>query len=136
MRIGLVGTGRIGSFHATTLQALDGVDAVLVADADAGRARALAAATGLQAVPDVDALYTEGVDAVVVTAATSAHAALVHQALDREVPVFCEKPVALDVPGTREVVDHAERSGRPGAGRLPAAVRPRLPRGPAGAARR
>ena len=113
MRIGLVGTGRIGSFHATTLQALDGVDTVLVADADAGRARALAAATGLEAVPDVDALYTEGVDALVVTAATSAHAALVHQALDREVPVFCEKPVALDVPGTREVVDHAQRSGIP-----------------------
>ena len=63
MRIGLVGTGRIGSFHATTLQALDGVDSVLVADADASRAHALAAATGLEAVPDVDALYTDGVDA-------------------------------------------------------------------------
>jgi myo-inositol 2-dehydrogenase / D-chiro-inositol 1-dehydrogenase len=113
MRIGLVGTGRIGSFHATTLQALAGVDAVLVADADAPRAHALAAATGLEAVPDVDALYTEGVDAVVITAATSAHAALVHQALDRDVPVFCEKPVALDVAGTREVVEHAERSSAP-----------------------
>jgi myo-inositol 2-dehydrogenase/D-chiro-inositol 1-dehydrogenase len=113
MRIGLIGTGRIGSFHATTARALDGVDAVLVADADPGRARELAGATGLRAVPDVDALYAEGVDGVVVTASTSAHAGLVHQALDHGVPVFCEKPVALDVAGTREVVDHAEASGVP-----------------------
>ena len=113
MRIGLIGTGRIGGFHAETMRAVDGVDAVLVADADAGRARAMAETAGLQAVPDVDALYAEGIDGVVVTAATSAHAALVHQALEHGVPVFCEKPVALDVPGTREVVAHAEASGVP-----------------------
>jgi myo-inositol 2-dehydrogenase/D-chiro-inositol 1-dehydrogenase len=113
MRIGLIGTGRIGTFHAATIKALDGVDTVLVADADPARAHELARTAGLQAVPEVDALYVEGVDGVVVTAATSAHAALVHQALDHGVPVFCEKPVALDVDGTRDVVAHAGSSGVP-----------------------
>ncbi len=113
MKIGLVGTGRIGSFHAATLKALDGVGTVIVADADTMRARELADANGLEAVPSVEALYDDGVDGVVITASTSAHASLVHQALDHAVPVFCEKPVALDVAGTREVVAHGEASGVP-----------------------
>ncbi|MDQ6658203.1 MAG: dehydrogenase, partial [Actinomycetota bacterium] len=35
MRIGLVGVGRIGAFHADTLTALPSVESVVVADADA-----------------------------------------------------------------------------------------------------
>src|SRR5262249_10946882 len=62
---------------------------------------------------DVDELYATGVDAVVVTAATSAHAALIHQALDHETAVFCEKPVALDIRGTVEVARRSENGSVP-----------------------
>ena len=70
MRIGLIGTGRIGGFHADTMRAVDGVDAVLVADADAGRARAMAGTSGLQAVPDVGRYADGGGLASPVTART------------------------------------------------------------------
>ena len=113
MRIGLIGTGRIGGFHAETMRAVDGVDAVLVADADAGRARAMAETAGLQAVPDVDALYAEGIDGVVVTAATSAHAALVHQALEHGSPCSARSRSPSTSPARVEVVAHAEASGVP-----------------------
>ncbi|MDG4857740.1 dehydrogenase, partial [Streptomyces sp. T-3] len=42
MRIGLIGTGRIGSFHAATLERHPAVEALVVADADAARAAELA----------------------------------------------------------------------------------------------
>ena len=34
MRIGLVGVGRIGVFHASTLRGLPGVDSLIITDAD------------------------------------------------------------------------------------------------------
>ncbi|THA27061.1 dehydrogenase [Streptomyces sp. RKND-216] len=113
MQIGLIGTGRIGALHARTLRDLPGVDAVLVADADAERARQLAGTIGLQAADDIDALFAARPDGLVITAATSAHAELLLRALDERVPVFCEKPVALDVPGTVEIVRRAEDSPVP-----------------------
>ncbi|MGD3107164.1 Gfo/Idh/MocA family protein [Streptomyces sp. YGL11-2] len=113
MKIGLIGTGRIGAFHAATLQNVPGVTGLVVADADAARAAALADSLGVRAAGSIEEMYAEGLDAVVITAATSAHAALIHQALDAGVPVFCEKPVALDVPGTIEVVERAEAGGVP-----------------------
>jgi len=42
MRIGLAGVGRIGAFHAGTLQAIPDVDSLVVADAVPGRAEAVA----------------------------------------------------------------------------------------------
>ena len=33
MRLGLIGLGRIGAFHADTLSQLDGVDSLVVTDA-------------------------------------------------------------------------------------------------------
>ncbi|MCX2733063.1 Gfo/Idh/MocA family oxidoreductase [Saccharopolyspora sp. NFXS83] len=113
MRLGLIGTGRIGTMHARTLLNVDGVTELRITDALPERASRLAEdlrAEGwaADAADTEDDLYSGGVDAVVITAATHAHAALIHGALDREVPVFCEKPVALDVPGTRGVVEHDE----------------------------
>ncbi|GAA1708409.1 Gfo/Idh/MocA family oxidoreductase [Fodinicola feengrottensis] len=105
MRIGLVGTGRIGSFHADTLHTHPEVESIVVADVDAARARQLADKLGIQATDTVEELFGSGIDAVVITAGTSAHAPLIHRGLDAEIPVFCEKPVSPDVPNTRAVVD-------------------------------
>ncbi|MGI5468849.1 Gfo/Idh/MocA family protein [Streptomyces sp. CA-132043] len=113
MKLGLVGTGRIGAFHAETLKGVPGVHEIVVADADTARARELADKLDVRAATTIEDMYADGVDGVVITAATSAHAALIHQALDRGVPVFCEKPVALDVPGTLSVVERAGHSPAP-----------------------
>ncbi|GHF79229.1 Gfo/Idh/MocA family oxidoreductase [Streptomyces filamentosus] len=100
MRIGLIGTGRIGSFHAGVLARHPEVGSLVVADADAGRAASVAAALGAEAAPDVTALLGRGPDAVVIASATAAHAELISRAARAGLPVFCEKPIALDVPGT------------------------------------
>jgi len=57
MRIGLVGIGRIGVFHAATLKGLDSVEQVVVADADSARAQAAAKELDCEAAVDVEALF-------------------------------------------------------------------------------
>jgi myo-inositol 2-dehydrogenase/D-chiro-inositol 1-dehydrogenase len=110
MRVGLVGTGRIGVLHAETLTDHPEVAGLVVADVDMGRARQVADKLGAE-VAGVDELLEGGADAVVIAAATPAHAGLVHRALDAGMPVFCEKPLAADVAGSREVLAHARAAG-------------------------
>jgi myo-inositol 2-dehydrogenase/D-chiro-inositol 1-dehydrogenase len=113
MRIGLVGVGRIGAFHAATLNGLPAVDQVVVADADPTRAELIAKDLGLEFAPDVDALLSAGVDGFVIAAATSAHAALIEAGIAAGIPTFCEKPVALDLAETERVLALVEASTVP-----------------------
>jgi myo-inositol 2-dehydrogenase/D-chiro-inositol 1-dehydrogenase len=114
MRLGIIGVGRIGRFHARVLRGLPGLSRLVVHDTDPERAAAVAAAA-----PDADgpwapvtiadgpgALLAQ-VDGVVVATPTATHAALVLQAIEARVPVFCEKPVALDLEATRRVAARA-----------------------------
>ncbi|MBW5481948.1 Gfo/Idh/MocA family protein [Streptomyces bambusae] len=104
MRIGIVGTGRIGSFHAAALSRQPQAGSLVLADADPARAARLADRLGATAAPTVDQVFTWGVDAVVVACSTSGHAELVVRAVRAGLPVFCEKPVAPDLAGTLTVV--------------------------------
>ena len=117
MRIGLAGAGRIGARHAAALCALPEVDSLLIADADADRARTVAARLppDARAAPldTVEELFTAGLDGVIIAAATDAHADLVTRAVAAGVPVFCEKPLASDVDGTFHVVAAAAAASVP-----------------------
>lgn len=104
MRIGLIGAGRIGAFHAGTLQAHPDVGELLVADVDPARAQQVAAAAGGRALT-VDQLFTARPDALVIASATAAHASLIARAAQAGVPAFCEKPIALDLAGTVASLD-------------------------------
>jgi myo-inositol 2-dehydrogenase / D-chiro-inositol 1-dehydrogenase len=113
MRIGLAGVGRIGAFHAATLKAVPGVDAVVVADAVPGLAGKVAAALGVESVESTESLLGAGIDGLVIAAATSAHAGLVVAGVEAGLPTFCEKPVADDVDGTLAVLGKVEGSDVP-----------------------
>ncbi len=95
MRIGLLGLGRIGSFHAETLAALPQVDELVVTDPVAA---AVEAVTGrmakVRSVDSPDAVLAAGLDGVVIAAATNMHAELLLASVKAGVPTFCEKPVA------------------------------------------
>ncbi|GAA2248489.1 dehydrogenase [Streptomyces ruber] len=111
MRIGLIGAGRIGTFHAATLSRHRDVGSLIVTDVDRGRAQELADRLGETAAPGVDEIFTWGVDAVVITAATAAHAELIGRAARSGLPVFCEKPIALDLPGTLHALAEVDAAG-------------------------
>ena len=111
MRIGVIGVGRMGTVHARTLSSMPEVEVVVV-DADMDRAREVGDELGVDTGPGV-AQVLDSVDAIVVAAATDAHADLIHQAADASVPTFCEKPISLDLESTAEVVAHVEKAGIP-----------------------
>ncbi len=111
MRIGLIGAGRIGACHAATLSRHRDVGSLIVTDVDRDRARALADRLGATAAPGADEIFTWGVDAVVITAATTAHAELIGRAARSGLPVFCEKPIALDLPGTLHALAEVDAAG-------------------------
>ncbi|MFC4031023.1 Gfo/Idh/MocA family oxidoreductase [Streptomyces polygonati] len=110
MRIGLLGAGRIGAFHAATLAAHREVGELLVADVDPLRARQVAAEHG-GAACSVDELFHRRPDAVVIATATAAHAGQIAAAALAGLPAFCEKPVAVDLPGTIAALHAVETAG-------------------------
>ncbi|MET8830779.1 Gfo/Idh/MocA family oxidoreductase [Streptomyces sp. NPDC004610] len=111
MRIGVIGTGRIGTIHANTLSRHREVGSLILTDADPARAQELAHRLGETAAPGVDEIFRWGVDAVVITTATEAHAELIGRAARSGLPVFCEKPIALDLPGTLAAITEVETAG-------------------------
>ncbi|MFE4370403.1 Gfo/Idh/MocA family oxidoreductase [Streptomyces sp. NPDC056835] len=111
MRIGLIGTGRIGTFHADVLSRHRDVGSLVVADTDSARAAQVAERTGSTAAPSVDEIFSRGVDALVIASATSSHADLISRAARAGLPAFCEKPIALDLPGTLGALREVESAG-------------------------
>ncbi len=112
MRIGIAGAGRIGSFHASTLAALDAVEQLVVADADREAAARLADEVEGEASDGVGDLLGR-VDGVVITSSTSTHADLLRRAVRAGVPAFCEKPVALNLDETVDLVAEVEQAAVP-----------------------
>jgi myo-inositol 2-dehydrogenase/D-chiro-inositol 1-dehydrogenase len=98
LRVGCVGTGFIAGRHLAALAGFPDVDIVAVADADVLRARETARLYGARCYDDGLALLgTEEMDAVWLCVPPFAHGPLEDAALDRDVPMFIEKPLAADL---------------------------------------
>jgi myo-inositol 2-dehydrogenase/D-chiro-inositol 1-dehydrogenase len=111
LHVGLVGTGRIGAFHARGLSESSLVDRLTVTDADHDRAERVGASLRADVAESPEGLVAAGIDALVIAAATPAHAQLLKLAAGAGIPAFCEKPIALDLTATDEVIEHVERAG-------------------------
>ncbi len=110
VRVGVVGVGYLGNFHAQIYSRLDGAELVGVADTDAARADQVAAEVGCAAFADPAALLGK-VDAVSVVVPTTAHLDVARPYLEAGVHMLLEKPVAQDMAQGREILRLAESSG-------------------------
>lgn len=109
VRVGVIGTGVMGSDHAR-LFATEIGGATLVAVADPDQARAQAAARGARVFADAYGLIADpGIDAVVIASPDPTHDGLVRACLDVGKPVLCEKPLALTADQALQIV-RAERA--------------------------
>ncbi|AYC37107.1 Gfo/Idh/MocA family oxidoreductase [Streptomyces griseorubiginosus] len=113
MRIGILGLGRIGAFHAETLSGLDAVESLVLTDPFAEAAKSAAERFGGEVVDSPEALLAAGVDGIVVAAATDAHPGLILAGVEAGIPVFCEKPVAKHMSEGVEVLRAVEGSEVP-----------------------
>jgi myo-inositol 2-dehydrogenase / D-chiro-inositol 1-dehydrogenase len=113
MRLGLLGLGRIGEFHADTLASLPMVDSLVVADIIPDLTTKVADRLGAEPAASPDALLKSDLDGVVIAAATDAHPELIVAAVDAGLPVFCEKPLARTIAEGVEVLQRVQASDVP-----------------------
>ena len=112
-RIGVIGLGRIGQFHADTLSGLSRVGSLVVLDAVPHVTEAAAAKLGADAAADPAALLSSGIDGLVIASGTSSHPELILAGIDAGIPVFCEKPVAPSTAASQEVLARSRASDVP-----------------------
>ena len=112
LRMGVVGVGRLGSLFARTLAGHPDVDALVLAGSRPGSADALASELSGTAASAADEVFG-AVDAVVIAAATAAHPGLIGGAAVAGIPMFCEKPITLDLETTDEAIDLVHSAGVP-----------------------
>jgi len=108
MRISVLGVGRLGASHAATLASLPGVSQLTLYDADPARAKEVAAPLKARAVGSIDEAFADA-EAMVIVTPTNTHVPLMKRAIDQGLPTFCEKPIAIGIAETRDLVDHVQR---------------------------
>ncbi|HEX6967375.1 MAG TPA: Gfo/Idh/MocA family oxidoreductase [Micromonosporaceae bacterium] len=96
-RVGLVGAGNVARRHARVLSGFDDVTLTGVTDVVGEAAQRLADRYGARAYPDVAALLSAPLDAVYVCVPPYAHGPAEEAVLAAGVPMFVEKPVAVDL---------------------------------------
>ena len=114
VRVALIGSGRMGAFHAETVaRRLPDARLVAVADPTPGAAERLATRLGAdRAVTDPAEVFADpSVDAVMIAAPSEYHADLVVAAAAAGKGVFCEKPMALTLADADRAIDAAEAAG-------------------------
>src|SRR4051812_12842065 len=113
VRIGLIGAGRIGSHHATTLaRHLHQAELVAVADPFEASARRLGEQLDVDWLTDAQSLIDDSrIDAVAITCASTAHAELVVAAARAGKAVFVEKPMAMTLADADRAIAAAEVAG-------------------------
>lgn len=114
VRVALIGSGRMGSFHAESLtHRIPGAELVAVADPAPGAAARMAATFGaVSAYTDAAEVFADPrVDAVVIAAPARFHADLIIAAAQAGKAVFCEKPLAVNADDAFAMAEAAEQAG-------------------------
>ncbi len=112
IRIGFVGAGSMALQHMKQLAELGGVSFRAHCDVDGSRAAAAAARFGGEVCADYRKLLErDDLDAVYVCVPPSAHGDIELDAVRRELPMFVEKPVNLDLAKARDIAAKIEKAG-------------------------
>lgn len=115
VRVGVLGTGRIGRMHADLLaREIPGAAVAAVADAVPEVAAAVARDLGLEAASSIDeVLASPDVDAVAICTSTDTHVDLIVRAAEAGKAIFCEKPVSLELAQVDRALAAVEAAGVP-----------------------
>ena len=114
VRVGVIGTGAMGTSHAQTLARwVPGARVARVFDADQARAKEVGETVGATASASaVGLIEDDAVDAVLIAAPDLLHEELALACLAAGKPTLCEKPLATTIEGSRRVVDAEVATGR------------------------
>lgn len=108
LRIGIVGLGKMGLSHVSMIRAHPDVSVDAVVDSTGYVLDVLSKYTGLRTFTRYeDMLEQVELDAVIIATPTRFHAAMVRAALERDLHVFCEKPLCLTAAESEELAELA-----------------------------
>ncbi|MPZ93437.1 MAG: inositol 2-dehydrogenase [Propionibacteriales bacterium] len=113
-RVGVIGTGNIGTDHANRIASqVSGADVVAVFDVATERAKEVASGVGAVAhATDGDVINDPEVDAVLIASPGELHAEQVLACIDAGKPVLCEKPLAPTTAECLKVIEAEVAAGR------------------------
>lgn len=110
-RVGFIGGG-IASRHIGNLMTFDDIELIAVTDSMVERAEALAARFGGRAYRHHEAMLdAHALDAVYICVPPFAHGPLEAATLERGVPFFIEKPLAIDYETAQAIAEEVEAQG-------------------------
>ncbi len=104
IKLGVVGVGHLGKFHARLAAEIDSVEFVGAYDIDQKQADRVCAECGSVPYDDLDDLLTR-VDAVSIVVPTSEHFNVAMKALDHDCHIFIEKPISSTVEQARQIIE-------------------------------
>ena len=107
LRVGVVGTGYLGKFHAEKYARMDDVELVGVADINSSQARQVADSCATKAFTNHADLLKQ-VDAVSIVVPTPAHFAVSKDFLAHDIDVLIEKPMTTTMQEADELIEFAE----------------------------
>ncbi|RLE44908.1 gfo/Idh/MocA family oxidoreductase [Candidatus Woesearchaeota archaeon] len=110
IRVGVIGTGYLGKFHAEKYSKMDNVEIVGVVDVNKARADNIAKEYETQAYSDHRDILGK-VDAVSIVVPTHAHYAVSKDFLEHDTDILIEKPMALTLDQADELIQLAELNG-------------------------
>jgi predicted dehydrogenase len=108
VRVGIVGLGNMGGFHASYVNSIEGAQLAAVCDADAKRVEKLAVG-GVAGFGDVNAMIGSGkIDAIIIATPHFQHGEISRAAFERDVHVMCEKPLGVTIKDARRTAAAAQ----------------------------
>lgn len=115
LRVGLIGAGKMGADHARRIHERIS-NARLVAVGDPDLERAGAAAAGIEGcrthAEPLEVIASPEVDAIVLATPGATHEPLLLAAIERGIPVLCEKPLTPDSKSALRVVEAEQAADR------------------------
>ncbi len=112
-KIGLIGCGRAGMIHARDMMySVQDAQMVCVSDVNEENARKAAEELGCEYCTDyLDVLKREDIDAVIIAVPTKFHRDIAVEAAAYKKHIFCEKPMAMNVPECGDMIAAAQENG-------------------------
>lgn len=107
LRVGVVGTGYLGRFHAEKYDRMDDVELVGVVDIDKSQAEEVAGRFNTTAYTQHEHLFGK-VDAVSIVVPTPAHFSVAKDFLENNIDVLIEKPMSETTEQADELIDFAK----------------------------
>ena len=114
MKFALFGTGLIGKVHANNIAAHPRATLQYVYDINTKAAQQVAAQLGARVALSPEEIWAaDDVDAVLIASSTNTHADLLSSAVKARKPVYCEKPIDLNIERVKVVVQEAYATNVP-----------------------